>query len=63
VQDGERYGGQGAPSEGGTARAVCNPDTLNPARTRIRMKDLLFVVITVAFFALAWVYAKSFDHL
>jgi len=27
------------------------------------MKDLLFVGVTVAFFALAFVYAKSFDHL
>jgi len=27
------------------------------------MKDLLFVALSVAFFALAWVYAKSFDHL
>jgi hypothetical protein len=27
------------------------------------MKDLLFVVVTAAFFALAWIYAKSFDRL
>jgi len=27
------------------------------------MKDLLFVAVTVAFFAVAWLYAKSMDHL
>jgi len=27
------------------------------------MKDLVLVVVTVAFFAVTWVYAKSFDHL
>jgi hypothetical protein len=27
------------------------------------MKDLMFVAIPVAFFAVAWLYAKSFDHL
>jgi len=27
------------------------------------MKDLLFVGITVAFFAVAWLYARSFDRL
>jgi len=27
------------------------------------MKDLLFVVVTGAFFALAWLYTKSLDHL
>jgi len=27
------------------------------------MKDLLFIGITVAFFAVAWLYAKSFEHL
>ena len=30
---------------------------------RIHMKDVLFVVVTVAFFALGWVYARSFDRL
>jgi hypothetical protein len=29
----------------------------------VPMKDLLFVAITVAFFALAFAYAKAFDHL
>jgi hypothetical protein len=28
-----------------------------------RMKDIVFVVVTVAFFAVSWLYAKSFDHL
>lgn len=27
------------------------------------MKDVLFVVVTTAFYAVVWVYAKSFDHL
>jgi hypothetical protein len=27
------------------------------------MNDLVFVAITVAFFALAWIYARSFDRL
>ena len=27
------------------------------------MKDFVFVAVTVAFFAVSWVYAKSFDHL
>jgi hypothetical protein len=27
------------------------------------MKDLLYVGLTVAFFAIAWMYAKSFDRL
>jgi hypothetical protein len=27
------------------------------------MKDLVFVAVPVAFFALAWLYATSFDHL
>jgi len=27
------------------------------------MKDLVLMGISVAFFALAWVYARSFDHL
>jgi len=27
------------------------------------MKDLLFIAVSAAFFGLAWVYAKSFDHL
>jgi len=27
------------------------------------MKDLLFVSVSAAFFALAWLYAKSFDRL
>ncbi|HEY2729098.1 MAG TPA: hypothetical protein VGK52_04100 [Polyangia bacterium] len=28
-----------------------------------RMKDFVVVAATVAFFAVAWLYAKSFDHL
>jgi hypothetical protein len=27
------------------------------------MKDLLLIVVSVAFFAVAWVYARSFDRL
>jgi len=27
------------------------------------MKDLLFVAITVGFFAISWLYARSFDRL
>jgi len=27
------------------------------------MKDLLFIAVTVAFFAVGWLYAKSFDQL
>jgi hypothetical protein len=33
------------------------------ASRRTTMKDLLFVAITAAFFALGWIYAKSFDRL
>lgn len=29
----------------------------------LTMKDVLFVVVTAAFFSVAWVYAKSFDQL
>jgi len=29
----------------------------------LTMKDVLFIVVTAAFFAVAWVYAKSFDQL
>jgi hypothetical protein len=36
----------------GTSRAVDHP-----------MKDLLFVAVSGAFFALAWIYTKSFDRL
>jgi hypothetical protein len=27
------------------------------------MKDILFVGVTIAFFAMSWLYARSFDHL
>lgn len=27
------------------------------------MKDVLFIVVTAAFFALSWAYTKSFDRL
>jgi hypothetical protein len=27
------------------------------------MKDIVFVVVTLAFFGISWVYAKSFDRL
>lgn len=35
--------------------------TETPAR--ILMKDLMFIVVTGAVFALAWLYTKSLDHL
>jgi hypothetical protein len=34
------------------------PDALVP-----RMKDIVFVVVTIAFFAVGWLYAQSFDRL
>jgi hypothetical protein len=27
------------------------------------MKDIVFVLVTLAFFGISWVYAKSFDRL
>ncbi|HMF39966.1 MAG TPA: hypothetical protein VKQ32_04700 [Polyangia bacterium] len=33
------------------------------ALTSTQMKDLVLLGLSVAFFALAWVYARSFDHL
>jgi hypothetical protein len=30
---------------------------------RGQMKDLLLIAVAVAFFALTWAYARSFDHL
>jgi len=33
------------------------------ARGLNRMKDLLFVGLTVVFFGASWLYAKTFDHL
>jgi len=27
------------------------------------MKDVIYIGLTAAFFAVAWLYAKSFDHL
>lgn len=27
------------------------------------MKDLMFILVTGAFFAVCWLYARSFDHL
>jgi hypothetical protein len=38
-------------------------DTGTPDAQPGRMKDFVFVVVTVAFFAVSWLYAKSFDHL
>jgi hypothetical protein len=32
-------------------------------RTDGAMKDLIYLGITLAFFGIAWAYAKSFDHL
>jgi hypothetical protein len=31
--------------------------------SEVVMKDLVFVAVTAAFFALAWIYTKSFDRL
>jgi hypothetical protein len=33
------------------------------ALSGVQMKDLVLVGVTVAFFALAWVYARAFDRL
>ena len=33
------------------------------ALPRGQMKDLVLIGVSLAFFALAWVYARSFDHL
>jgi hypothetical protein len=30
---------------------------------RVVMKDIVFVAVTLAFFWISWVYAKSFDRL
>jgi hypothetical protein len=40
------------PFGAGTLDAVCRG-----------MKDLLFVAVTIVFFSMSWLYAKSFDHL
>jgi hypothetical protein len=40
------------------ATPVARPMLIGPV-----MKDILFIVATSAFFAVAWAYAKSFDHL
>ena len=47
----ENAGGDAA-SAGGTA------DELGTL-----MKDIVFLGVTAAFFALAWLYVKSFDHI
>jgi hypothetical protein len=46
-----------APEDGGLGHGT--PD----ARETSVMKDLVFVGVTVAFFALAWLYTKSLDRL
>jgi hypothetical protein len=33
------------------------------ATTQLVMKDIVFIVVTLAFFGIAWVYAKSLDRL
>jgi len=58
--------------------AICNPGSWSsaaacrlPSDSRgtpdalasTQMKDLVLMGISAAFFALAWVYARSFDHL
>ena len=56
------YDGQAAL---GRAEERGTPDAVDTHITRedSPMKDLIFVVITIAFFAVGWVYANSFDHL
>jgi hypothetical protein len=58
--------------------AVCNPGPRKRAQAcrfagcargtpdavrREQMKDIVLIAVTVAFFALSWIYARSFDHL
>jgi hypothetical protein len=49
----------GAPTRRRRAGARGTTDALS----RGEMKDLVFIGVTVAFFALAWVYARAFDRL
>jgi hypothetical protein len=48
----------GADAAGDAASSGGTPDAL----TR-RMKDIVFLGVTAAFFALSWLYVKSFDHI
>jgi hypothetical protein len=58
--------------------AICNARRSTRARTPrrqpgargttdalewVQMKDVVLIGVTVAFFALAWAYARGFDHL
>ncbi|HEV3030972.1 MAG TPA: hypothetical protein VG319_04980 [Polyangia bacterium] len=46
-----------------TTRRSPASDTGTPDARTGRMKDFVFVAVTVAFFAVSWLYAKSFDRL
>jgi hypothetical protein len=48
-----------APLAAASGLALARP-MLSPSDV---MKDLVFVAVTLAFFWVSWVYAKSFDHL
>jgi hypothetical protein len=49
--------------------AAARPKTAPPLRGTVGayvpgvMKDIIFVAVTLAFFGVSWVYAKSFDRL
>jgi hypothetical protein len=47
----------------GMARPVLSMRRQEERKADAQMKDLLFVAVPVAFFAVTWLYAKSFDHL
>jgi hypothetical protein len=42
---------------------IKQPVSAAATRTNHTMKDLLYIGATIAFFAVSWLYAKSFDHL
>ena len=67
-----------AAMRGRSQPAICNPgasttaprcriragsDGMPDALTSTQMKDLVLICVSVGFFALAWVYARSFDRL
>jgi hypothetical protein len=34
-----------------------------PDALRVGMKDIVLILVSIAFFATSWLYARSFDHL
>jgi hypothetical protein len=46
-----------------TAKPPECPGTPDALSVSIAMKDLLFVIVTSAFFALAWLYARSCEKI